>query len=163
MTPSGVTGDEGPVPVPDPYRPFRPRAARVVGIGLAVAVPAFMVALAVLLPRVAPARDSWGDRAGLLAFGLLVAWAVLRHAGVRAVPDREGLMVRNLLRTTRLSWAEVHSVRFGPDRPWVQLDLADGTTLAVMAVQQADGAHARREARRLATLVARHSVTERDD
>ncbi|WP_202627684.1 PH domain-containing protein [Cellulomonas sp. APG4] len=154
-------GDERPAT--EAYRAFRPRAARFVGIGLAVAVPGFMVALAVLLPRVAPARDSWGDRAGLLAFGLLVAWVVLRHAGVRAVPDDEGLVVRNLVRTTRLGWAEVHSVRFGPDRPWVQLDLADGTTLAVMAVQQADGAYARREARRLATLVDRHSRTERDD
>ena len=145
-------------PETDPYRVFRPRAARVVGIALAVGVPAFMVALAVLLPRVVPDRDSWGDRLAMVLLGLLVAWAVLRHAGVRADPDPEGLTVRNLVRTRRYAWAQVVSVRFGPDRPWAQLDLADGTTTAVMAVQAADGERARREARRLATLVARHSA-----
>jgi hypothetical protein len=134
-----------------------------VGTVLAVLVPAFMVVLAVLLPQVAPARDTWGDRVGLVTFGLLVGWFSLRQAGVRAVPDESGLTVRNLLLTRRVTWVEILSVRFGRDRPWVQLDLADGTTLAVMGIQQADGARAQAEARRLATLVARHSATERDD
>lgn len=147
----------------DGERPFRPRAARVVGTVLAVLVPGFMLALAVLLPQVAPARDTWGDRIGLVAFGLLVGWFSLRQAGVRAVPDEAGLTVRNLFLTRRVEWAQVLSVRFGQNRPWVQLDLADGTTLAVMGIQQADGTRAHLEATRLATLVARHSATERDD
>jgi hypothetical protein len=45
----------------------------------------------------------------------------------------------------------------------VQLDLADGDTLAVMGIQRADGAFAESEARRLATLVALHTTTQRDD
>ena len=69
------------------------------------------------------------------------------------MPDGAGLTVRNLLLTRRVEWAEIVSVRFGQGRPWVSLDLADGTTLAVMAIQAADGARAAREARRLATLV----------
>jgi hypothetical protein len=79
------------------------------------------------------------------------------------VPDEDGLTVRNLMITTRLTWAEIVSVRFGAGRPWVQLDLADGDTLAVMGIQSADGARAEAEARRLATLVARHTTTSRDD
>ena len=55
-------------------------------------------------------------------------------------------------------------MRFGSGRPWVQLDLADGDTLAVMGIQRADGACADAEARRLATLVAQHTADpQRDD
>ena len=148
---------------PDLYRPFRPRAARVVSGVLAVAVLAMMVAIAWLLPEVAPGRQSVLDRAGIVGFGVLVAWFLVRQANVRADPDAQGLTVRNLVVTRRVAWPEVVSVRFGHGRPWVQLDLADGDTLAVMAVQAADGARARAEARRMATLVARHSLTPRDD
>ena len=52
---------------------------------------------------------------------------------------------------------------FGGGEPWVTLDLADGDTLAVMAIQRADGEDAVAEARRLATLVDVHSRTDRDD
>lgn len=158
--------------VPDPvepdartalHRPFRPRAARVVGTALALAVLLAGVVLAVVLPQVGPAHQSWADRLAIVAFAGLVAWFLLRQAGVRAVPDEDGLTVRNLLVTRRVAWTEVISVRFGHGRPWVQLDLADGDTLAVMGVQDADGAFAAAEARRMATLVALHSATPRDD
>jgi hypothetical protein len=79
------------------------------------------------------------------------------------VPDATGIVVRNLLVTTHVDWAQIVSVRFGQGRAWVQLDLADGDTLAVMGVQRADGAFAEQEARRLATLVARRTATPRDD
>ncbi|WP_024288178.1 PH domain-containing protein [Cellulomonas sp. KRMCY2] len=147
----------------DLYRPFRPRAARIVSIVLAIVVLAMMITLAAVLPQVAPGRQSWLDRAGIVAFGALVAWFLMRQAGVRADPDREGLTVRNLMLTRRVTWVQVVSVRFGQGRPWVQLDLDEGDLLAVMAVQQADGALAANEARRLATLVALHSQTPRDD
>ncbi|GEN78890.1 PH domain-containing protein [Actinotalea fermentans] len=145
------------------HRSFRPRAARLVCLPLAAVSLALMVGLAVGLPAVTGVRLGWGDRVGFVALGALIAWFLLREAGVRADPDGETLVVRNLLRTRRLAWAEIVSVRFGPDRPWVSLDLAGGDTLAVMAVQHADGDRARGEARRLATLVARHSGTARDD
>jgi len=95
--------------------------------------------------------------------GIAVAWFCWREAAVVAVPDEGGLTVRNLVVHRRLEWAEIVDVRFGEGRPWVQLDLADGDTLAVMAIQRADGAAAQKEARRLATLVARHTPTRRDD
>lgn len=145
------------------HRPFRPRAARVVSLVLAVLVLAMAVTLAVLLADVATDGASIGDRIGIVAFGVLIAWFLARQAGVRADPDEEGVTVRNLLLTRRVAWTEVVSVRFGQGRPWVQLDLADGETLAVMGVQQADGAYAVAEARRMATLVALHSPTSRDD
>lgn len=147
----------------DLHRAFRPRAARVVAWVLGGVTLAAMVAIAALLPQVAPGRQSVLDRAGIVAFGLLVAWFLARQAGVRAVPDDDGVTVRNLVFTRRVTWAQIVSVRFGQGRPWVQLDLDDGDTLAVMGIQRADGAHAEAEARRLATLVALHSPTTRDD
>lgn len=150
-------------PVAPLYRPFRPWAARLVCVPLAVASLALMVGLAVGLPALTGVRLGVGDRVGFVTLGVAMAWFLLREAGVRADPDSAGLVVRNLVRTRRLAWAEIVSVRFGPDRPWVYLDLADGDTLAVMAVQRADGGRARAEATRLATLVAAHSATSRDD
>lgn len=144
-------------------RVFRPRAARLVSLPLAAASLLVMGGIAVALPQITGRAVGVGDRVAFLAVGVGMAWVLVREAGVRAEPDEDGVVVRNLVRTRRLAWPEIVSVRFGPDRPWAQLDLADGTTLAVMAVQLADGARARAEARRLATLVARHSATERDD
>jgi len=138
--------------------PFRPRLARVVTIAIAVAV----LALTVLLVTTMPGLQLL-DQVGFVLFGLAIAWFCWRQASVRAVPDATGLRVRNLLVTTHVTWAEIVSVRFGQGRPWVQLDLADGDTLAVMGVQRADGERADREARRLATLVARRSATAADD
>ena len=99
----------------------------------------------------------------MLAVGLAMAWFCWREASVRAEVDEQGITVRNLMLTRRLEWAEVVAVRFGQGRPWVQLDLSDGDVLAVMGVQQSDGARAVAESRRLAALVAIHSRTLRDD
>ncbi len=142
----------------DLYRPFRPQASRWVALILAVAVAVFMTALALLLPGVRPM--SLADVVGIVAFGWGAAWFLLRHATVRATPSAEGLVVRNLLLTRTVDWAEIVSVRFGQGRPWVQLDLADGEVLAVMGIQASDGARGTVEASRLATLVALHTVSE---
>ncbi|WP_146841451.1 PH domain-containing protein [Cellulomonas composti] len=137
--------------------PFRPRLARNVALGLAAVVLVAAGALVVLMGGL-----TGFDRASFVVFGLLIVWFCWRQASVRAVPDEDGLTVRNLVVTTRLTWAQVVAVSFG-DRPWVQLDLANGDTLAVMGIQRADGEYAQGEARRLATLVAAMSSTERDD
>lgn len=140
----------------DLYVPFRPRRARVVALVLAVLSIAGLGSLAAFLPAAGiEARPA--DRLLIAAFGLALAWFCYRQASVRAVPDREGLFVRNLFLSRRVEWAEIVSVRFG-DRPWVQLDLAEGDTLAVMGIQHADGQFSREEASRLATLVALHEA-----
>ncbi|MBO3087167.1 PH domain-containing protein [Cellulomonas dongxiuzhuiae] len=138
--------------------PFRPHLARVVTIAVAVVVLALTVVLVTTMPGLATL-----DKAGFVLFALLIAWFCWRQASVSAVPDDTGLRVRNLLITTHVTWAQIVSVRFGQGRPWVQLDLADGDTLAVMGVQRADGQRAEQEARRLATLIARRTATTRDD
>ena len=138
--------------------PFRPRFARVVTLALAVLVLASTVAIILAMSVL-----SAGDRIGFVLVGGLIAWFLWRQASVAALVRDDGLTVRNLVFTRRLAWAEIVSVRFGSGRPWVQLDLSDGDTLAVMGIQRADGAFADAEARRLATLVAMHTPTPRDD
>ena len=48
----------------------------------------------------------------------------------------------------------------GQAEAW-QLDLSDGTTLAVMAIQSADGEYGRREASRLAALITLNETEDR--
>ncbi|WP_324653907.1 PH domain-containing protein [Georgenia sp. H159] len=136
-------------------RPFRPRAARWVASVLFVlsvlALPALLLVMAVNRLEM-----PWTDVVGFTVTAAALAWLCFRQAAVRAVPDDTGITVRNFIRVRRLDWAQVVSVRFGPNSPWAQLDLSDGTTLAVMAVQSADGDHGRREAGRLAALVQLH-------
>lgn len=136
--------------------PFRPRGARVVGRVLIVAI----LGGAAFVLLTSPGHPGIGyDPANNVAMCLVVGfavWLLWRHAGVLAVVSPEGIVVRNLVRTRALEWAQVESVRLGQGQPWVTLDLADGTTLAVMAVQSSDGAFGRAEAARLATLVERY-------
>lgn len=153
----------GDRPSRDPYLPFRPRAARWVSTVVAGVFVVVMLGLAFVVPSYATVTVAWLDRLGFALVAAGGAWLLLRHAAVRADPSPDGLTVRNLTTTRTVAWPEIVSVRFGHGHPWVQLDLADGETLAVMGIQRSDGARAVAEARRLATLVAHHSETSRDD
>lgn len=148
---------ETPAPPAGLLLPFRPRRTRRVAWGLAAAT-AVAVALLVVL---SPGRFGPGDAVAFGVLGLLVVVGLWRQAAVRAVPSEQGLAVRNLFLGRDLAWAEIVSVRFG-DRPWVQLDLADGDTLSVMGIQRSDGERSRREATRLATLVELYSRPQRE-
>lgn len=139
------------------YERFQPRFARWVSLAVMALVIVGTVVVVVLSGNLGR-----GDQVGFVGFGALLAWFCWREASVSATPDEEGLTVRNLVVTTRLQWAEVVAVRFGEGNAWVQLDIANGDTLAVMGIQRADKDFARDEARRLATLVAAHTRTEHD-
>ena len=150
-------------PTPDARRRlhaiFRPRRARRV----AYPVAAIMLVLLVVIAVAVPGEYQWYDRLGIALVGVAIAWFLHRQGSVSATPTERGLVVRNLLLSRSLEWAQVVDVRFGGGRPWVQLDISDGDTLAVMAIQRADGDRALTESRRLATLVALHSPTDQDD
>jgi hypothetical protein len=141
------------------HAPFPPRRARFSALAIAAAQFLLLAVIAVLLPGTGPVAFQWYDRLGVVAVGGAVAWFLSRFALLEATPSETGLRVRNLFVVTELVWAQVVSVRFGGGGPWVVLDLSDGDTLAVMAVQRADGEHGAGEARRLAPLVELHSRT----
>ncbi len=138
----------------DRFRPFSSRRARGVATTMAVLALVVFGGLAVLLPTNA-GLTTWqgGDRVLVALLGLLIAAGCWRYAGIRAVPTPEALVVRNLVVTRRVAWAEIIGVQFGGGAPWVTLELDDTDTLAVMAIQRADGAQAEQEAVRLAALV----------
>jgi hypothetical protein len=141
---------------------FRARLGRLVTYPVAVAFMAVLVWLAVVLPD-GPTGYGTADRVFLLVVALGSGWFLHRLASVRVVTDPGGLTVRNVVRRRRLDWAEVVGVRMTPDDPWASLDLADGTTLAAMGIQSADGPRGRQAAVRLAELVAAHTATDRND
>ncbi|MDP9220932.1 MAG: PH domain-containing protein [Actinomycetota bacterium] len=134
---------------------FRPRRARAVAVSVAVVSVVLFGGLGALVPTAGPP-----DRVGIAAFGLAIAWFMWRYASLAAVPSAAGLRVRNLLTTRDLDWAEIVSVHLQVGAPWVTLDLDDGDSLAVMAIQKADGERGRAEASRLAGLVAAHAAPE---
>ncbi len=136
------------------FAPFRPRRGRAVALTFQWGALVLFAVLAVFLPAVV-GRSRWGpiDRAMFFSIGVVIALLAHRYAAIVAVPSREGLVVRNLMLTRTVLWSEIVRVQFGGGEPWVSLDLADADTLAVMAIQKADGPVAGREASRLAALV----------
>lgn len=137
------------------YRSFRPRATVI----MALTVSILLIIWEIFLLWVIFLRE--GDlpfNAGMWALVTMLGIVLLyRHGTVRADVDADGIYIRNLVRTHRLEWAQIITVRLG-EHSWVQLDISDGSTLAVMAIQRSDGARGRAEAQRLATLVHAHGT-----
>jgi hypothetical protein len=136
------------------YRTFRPRWGQVAAWGVGV-VAVGGTALVAFTAR-GPLGAAASSRLSFALFALAATWLLWRLGGVHARPSPQGLVVRNVVRSRRLEWAEILAVRFGVNDPWVRLDLADGGTIAVMGIQRADGEHGMAEARRLVALVQEH-------
>jgi Bacterial PH domain len=153
---SGGAADGGAAP--DPYAVFRPRRGRRVAVTMAVLSVLIFSGGALSLPVDPLLGDAAVlDRLVLVACGVALGAALWRFASIRAVPSTRGLVIRNLITTRTLEWAQIIRVQFGGGAPWVSLDLDDTDTVAVMAIQKADGAFGRGEAARLSALVQVHS------
>jgi hypothetical protein len=142
----------------DPYAVFRPRRGRRVAATMAVLSLLIFVGGALSLPG----EQLFGgsgvlDRILLISCGAGVSGMLWRFASIRAVASEQGLVVRNLVTTRTLEWAQIVGVLFGGGAPWVSVDLDDTDTVAVMAIQKSDGAFGRAEAARLTALVQVHS------
>lgn len=129
---------------------------RIIGIVGAVVV---LVGFAVL--SVALLVVDWKPWTGLDVIwmnllGILFALCLLRIADIQARPSDSGLVVKNMVRTRTFEWRQILGVSFSPegDDPWPLLDLTDGTTCAVMAIQTADGPRAHAEVARLRMLIS---------
>jgi len=139
---------------PAAFAPFRPRRGRRTAVITAITSVVVFAVVALVLPGPAEAGN-WRvpDRVFFLAIGLALAGGLWRFASLRAVPTREGLTVRNVIVTRTVEWRSISDIHFSGGDPWVSLDLDDGDTLAVMAIQRADAEFGRDEAGRLAALV----------
>lgn len=134
---------------------WRPLGPRVVGIALAVCTAAAAVAAGVSIgPEVRSRYTPF--QVGTLVVAVLgysaVLYSLLRS---RVTATREGLVVVNGYRRHDLEWAQVVEVRLMRGAPWATLDLADGESLSVLAIQGSDGDRARLAARELRALAIR--------
>jgi hypothetical protein len=136
------------------YRTFRPRWAQLAAWFVGVVAVGGTVLVA--FTSHGPLGQAAGNRLSFALFAVGAAVLLWRIGGVHARPSPQRLVVRNIVRTRRLEWPEILAVRFSVDDPWVRLDLADGSTIALMGIQRADGERAMAEARRLVALVQEH-------
>ncbi len=143
-------GSEAP-PLPHTWRPL---GVRVAGSVLAVALVLVAAVAWFAFPADIRAQFTPFQRGTIVVLALLafaVGFALTRS---RLVAERARLVVVNGYRRRELDYAEVIEVRLPPGAPWATLDLADGTTASVMAIQGSDGDRARRALRQLRAVLA---------
>ncbi|SHN28554.1 PH domain-containing protein [Actinacidiphila paucisporea] len=133
---------------------FRPLLTRVVLLTMGTLLLAVLSTLAVVMPHEGASPWTTGDRVTMVVVGVLAMALLTLLSRPKAVAEADGLTVVNLTVKRRLAWAEVLAVRLRPGDAWVHLDLADGTTLAVMGIQPGIARQqALDDARRLRALV----------
>lgn len=150
-------GDAGPL------RVYRPLGARLVSAVSALVVVAVVVFLWLMLSAHVRAQFDWFQRATLIAFFVGVIALLYGVFRTRATISERGITVRNGYRRHDFSWAEVVAISLTRHRPWALVDLADGNTVAVMALQTSDGPRAIRSAHEITEMIAARSQTDRDD
>ncbi|APX31940.1 hypothetical protein BH708_03470 [Brachybacterium sp. P6-10-X1] len=140
-----------PHPPGGPERPtivLRPRVVRISAYATGVVVLAGMIGGAVMLESF-----HLGGRLTLVGVGALMFLFCHLEASVRLIARSRVLDVRNVFRARTVEWAEIVGVSFPMGDPWAHLDLADGSTLAINAIQRYDGERAVAAAHRLQHLV----------
>lgn len=149
----------GPVALPRVYRPL---GSRIVAAVAAVSIVAVVVLLWVMLP--ASSQNDFGplQRVVIAAFFVLIVVGLYGLFRTRAVANESGLRVINGFRSHFLEWTQMVAISLTPSRAWALIDLDDGTTVSVMALQTADGARATRLVRELADLISHRSGLDTD-
>lgn len=127
---------------------FRPNLGRKIPLALAAVVFCLTITAAVLQSGGALFSYVW--RVSMPVVGAIVILVLLVVARPRLEISDEYLVVVNILQRHQLAWNQVVAVRFAKDAPWASLDLADGTKLNVMAIQNSDGTRAREMALEIA-------------
>lgn len=139
---------------------WRPLGVRVVGgfSGLALVIVVFAAWFG-FSPKVR--SEFSGLEIGTLIFlGLLAlgVWFALMRCRISATEDR--LIVVNGYRRREYEWAEIISVSLRRGAPWATIDLSDGTTIAAMGIQNADGQRGVIAAKQLKALAASKSAPD---
>ena len=142
---------------------WRPYGARVAGVVLGGLLLLLVVVVWIALGSDIRARFSVFQRSTLVGFGVLgfVAWYALMRSRVSA--DERGVTVVNGYRRQEFEWSQVVGVNLRRGAPWAGMDLSDGTSISMLAIQGSDGQRAVRAVRQLRRLVAEQSHTDRDD
>lgn len=132
---------------------WRPVGVRIVGIAGGIFLFLGFAALWVLLPDQIQADFDAFQRGTAIVMGVgigVLFWALTRS---RITATADGLEVVNGLKTHRFAYAQVVAIRLTSGAPWAALDIADGSTCSVLALQAADGPRATRAVRDIRTLL----------
>ena len=92
--------------------------------------------------------------------GLLFGFVVWRVGSIEARPSPDGLTVRNIFSTQFYEWNQIIDAHLPLSSSRAVLDLNDGTTTSVMAIQHSDAGRARSEINRLRTLIETNTKGE---
>jgi len=153
--PAGSDPVPGLPPLPRTWRPLGPR---VVGVGVTVALVAVVAVGWFGFDDETRSKFTIFQRGTLVAFGLLYLALMFALIRSRAVAYDDRLVVVNGYRHHEYAWPQIVAARLPPGAPWVTLDLADGETASVLAIQGSDGDRARVALRELKALVAAASA-----
>ena len=145
-----------PPPLPRTWRPLGPR---IVGITVTAALIVVVGAGWFGFDAETRARFTWFQRGTLVFFGLLYLSLMFALIRSRAVAYADRLVVVNGYRRREYAWPQIVAARLPPGAPWVTLDLADGETASVLAIQGSDGQRARTALRELKALVEAGSAS----
>lgn len=140
------------VSLPHTWRPFGARLAVIFFGAMLVVICAF--AWFGFDPEIR-AKFTLFQRSTIVFIGLLYAVAGYAIARSRVVASEAGLLFVNGYKRRELEWAEIISIHLPPGAPWATIDLADGTTASLLAIQGSDGDRARDAVRNLRSLIDR--------
>lgn len=153
-----MTTHEDIVRLPHTWRPLGVRVVGGVG-GVALVV----VVLAAWFGFSSDVRDQFSvlEISTLIFLGLIAlgVWFALMRCRVTATETH--LIVVNGYRARAFEWAQVVAVSLRRGAPWASIDLSDGTTVAAMGIQSADGQRGVVAARQLKALAAAKSAPSR--
>lgn len=144
-------------------RTWRPFGARVAGTLLGLMLLAVVLTVWIAWGADVRSRFTPFQKATLVGFGLVVLACLLALMRSRVTAHQGGVTVVNGYRTRELEWTQVVAVSLRRGAPWAGLDLSDGTSISVLAIQGSDGQRAISAVRELRALVAANSRTERND
>jgi len=142
---------------------YRPLGVRIMLSLLAVLLLGVIGFVAIALPPQARAQFTPFQVITLLLFLAAALFGIYGLMRCRVRATDLGVEVVNVFRRRRFEWAQILQVTHRRGDPWAVLDLDDGTTVVVMAIQGSDGARARTAVRELAALVEQQTPTTRND
>jgi len=148
------------IALPHTWRPF---GARMMGTVAGAMTLVLMLAVWVAWGPDVRARFTPFQKGTLVFLGLiaLAVWFALMRSRVTATG--QGVTVVNGYRRRDYTWPEVVAVNLRRGAPWAGFDLADGTSISVIAIQGSDGPRAVDAVRELRRLIAENTPTERND
>lgn len=146
-----MPADSDGLPLPHTWRPL---GVRLAGGALGLMLLVVCGAAWVLFPAEVRAQFTVFQKVTMVFLSLLAfsAWFALVRS--RAVATESGLLVVNGYRRHEFEWAQIVAIHLPPGAPWASLDLDDGETCPVMAIQGSDGTRAKVALREVRSLLS---------